>query len=274
MASLAMLPQVMAQRDVGTTFTLTSTVMDSCHEHNGSVFRIVYCADDVPEIMHYGSELDNRNFFYWLMNPYPSAGPLPGSCLITLTGIEGRNYTYSINHRIAYNFTGDVDDFTFLIRGNKYTINKSGSSAGEFVEDFIFNDNYTIFAEATGVGTQCNTTVVFTIDRSEFEDSKPALAILMIISLAGVGAYTLYFSKSLTPALQVLTRSMSFLFVYGAFAMTLLVEREYIKLETMNTGLDNLFTVTAYSAYLISSIAIFMFIINSIKKASEAKDGE
>ena len=56
--------------------------------------------------------------------------------------------------------------------------------------------------------------------------------------------------------------------------MAILVEREYIKVINIGSNLDNIFAMSAYAATLIASIIIFIFIINMIRKAQEAKNVE
>jgi len=64
--SILILPSVLAERHVGTNYTVVTEQYESCHQQSGVYFSIIYCISDVPETMHEGSTFHLRNFFYWL----------------------------------------------------------------------------------------------------------------------------------------------------------------------------------------------------------------
>lgn len=262
-ASLAMLQPAMAERHEGTIFTLTAEHFEDCVDNNGSTYKIRQCQHDIPEIMRDGSNFDLKNFFYWITQP--SAAPPAGFCVIVIEDLESRNYTYSINIPVSYNVSGVVNNFWYSIRGSKYEINKSLSgSEGSFLQDFNYDDNYTLTVFSTGAGTSCNQSVVLTIDRSEFEKGRSYLAWMVLLSLMGASAYFLVVGRGMEERLALLTKGASFILVYSSFYQFSLIEREYIKIGAINSNLEIAFMTLFYSAWFIATILLMKTVLNSI----------
>lgn len=271
MVAMLTMPSALSERTVGTNFILNVEQFEATTLNTSNNIRVLSASDDVPQFMSVSGNVDLKNWFYWLVT-IPTVSPIV--CIVDIIKPIPKNYTYSIN--IPLQYVINASNLTWAeIRGIKSSqnISLSGLLAGSEQFDVPYDDAYTVTVYGNVSGGTCNAIATFIIDRtSEFEKSKASLAILIVIGLIAISGYTFYIGHKFDKLLKVLVYSVAVCFAYMALAMAILVEREYIKVISINSNLDNIFSISSYAVTAIAMVILVLFIANILRKAQEVKE--
>lgn len=191
---------------------------------------------------------------------------------VSVTEPIAQNYTYSINLPAVYTPTNATVCWIELI-GNKYsdTIYFPGCS-GVDKFDVDYDDDYQLqmWVSNTTSGDTCNDNVTFSVDRtSDFEEGKPVMLGIVVGILIIISFWILHFSTQLEDSFKVICKVVSFLLVYSALTISLLIAREYIKVPAIEQNMEVVFTGVIFFGVLIAMLIMFMFIINTIRRVTD-----
>lgn len=268
--ALSLMQPALAERTIGSTFTLTAEDFNSCRQENGTTFNFVVCSDNTQQPIRNSTQLNLNAFLYWIRNA-PST-PVAGYCIIEFIDPTKKYYPYSIDLPFNWSVSGGATSAYYTIESEKVFINSSAGLVGEAVKDLDYDGDYKFTLYGSGGGVICQDTLSFVIDRtSEFETKKALLVGFVILSMFGIAFYIVRFGDKLQPAFQVMVNAISFLFIYSGLSLMLLAEREYLKLSSISQNLETTFVVTVYAAMLISMLVLAYFIFNIINNSIKSK---